>query len=27
VATWGKKIGGSIVLLVGVYMVYSGITL
>src|SRR4030043_1968777 len=27
VATWGKKIGGFIVLLVGVYMVYSGITL
>jgi len=27
VATWGKKIGGSVVLLVGVYMVYSGITL
>jgi cytochrome c-type biogenesis protein len=26
-ATWGKKIGGSIVLLTGVYMVYSGITL
>lgn len=27
VATWGKRIGGSIVFLVGVYMVYSGITL
>jgi cytochrome c-type biogenesis protein len=27
VATWGKKIGGSIVLLVGVYMVYSGVIL
>jgi cytochrome c biogenesis protein CcdA len=27
VATWGKRIGGSIVLLVGLYMVYSGITL
>jgi uncharacterized metal-binding protein len=27
VATWGKKIGGSIVLVVGLYMVYSGITL
>ena len=26
-ATWGKRIGGSIVFLVGVYMVYSGITL
>src|SRR3990172_6513362 len=25
VATWGKRIGGSIVLLVGFYMVYSGI--
>ena len=27
VAIWGKRIGGSIVFLVGVYMVYSGITL
>ena len=27
VATWGKRIGGFIVLLVGVYMVYSGVTL
>jgi len=27
VATWGKRIGGFIVFLVGVYMVYSGITL
>jgi cytochrome c biogenesis protein CcdA len=27
VAIWGKKIGGSIVLLVGVYMVYSGVIL
>ena len=27
VATWGKKIGGSIVFIVGLYMVYSGITL
>ncbi len=27
VATWGKRIGGSIVLVVGLYMVYSGITL
>jgi cytochrome c-type biogenesis protein len=27
VATWGKKIGGSIVLLVGIYMLYSGVTL
>lgn len=27
VATWGKRIGGSIVFLVGIYMVYSGITL
>jgi cytochrome c biogenesis protein CcdA len=27
VAAWGKRIGGSIVLLVGLYMVYSGITL
>ena len=27
VATWGKRIGGSIVLLVGVYMVYSGVIL
>jgi cytochrome c biogenesis protein CcdA len=27
VTTWGKKIGGFIVFLVGVYMVYSGITL
>jgi cytochrome c-type biogenesis protein len=27
VATWGKRIGGSIVFVVGVYMVYSGITL
>jgi cytochrome c-type biogenesis protein len=27
VTTWGKRIGGSIVFLVGVYMVYSGVTL
>jgi len=27
VAAWGKRIGGSIVLVVGLYMVYSGITL
>ncbi len=27
VTTWGKRIGGSIVFLVGTYMVYSGITL
>ncbi len=27
VATWGKRIGGFIVFLVGIYMVYSGITL
>jgi cytochrome c-type biogenesis protein len=27
VATWGKRIGGFVVFLVGVYMVYSGITL
>ncbi len=27
VTTWGKRVGGFIVFLVGVYMVYSGITL
>jgi cytochrome c-type biogenesis protein len=27
VATWGKRIGGSVVFLVGTYMVYSGIML
>ena len=27
ITAWGKRIGGSIVFLVGVYMVYSGITL
>ena len=27
ITTYGKKIGGSIVTLVGLYMVYSGITL
>jgi len=27
VTNWGKRIGGSIVFLVGIYMVYSGITL
>jgi cytochrome c-type biogenesis protein len=27
VTTWGKRIGGSIVFLVGTYMIYSGVTL
>jgi cytochrome c-type biogenesis protein len=27
IAVWGKRVGGSIVFLVGVYMLYSGVTL